>query len=1031
MLKIITGRARSGKSQFMIDLICKDIKNGKENIIYIVPNQFTLEAERLLIQHLKSKGLFQIQVLSFRRLIYRLQTELGGLGLAQMDDAGKAVLTNQVLYDLNPELKLYQNSFKNSAFSFSMSKIITECKQFGILPEDFSKMEFQGKLGRKMHDIEMVYSAYQSFPMEIVDDEDAINEVILRAKESELLKGASIYVDSFDVFTQQAYGLIEQMNMVAESITIALCTDFKNNYLFKLPNQTMRKLQEIQDVKPQLLSSSFQNNNIAHLEKNLFEEHPSVQPISDSSVELFTFKNVLSEVEHVCAAILQKHQEGYTFRDMALICNDLEQYGRLCEQTFKDNGINCFLDQKYAVSSSALAQFILNLLRTCAFADRSSYIAMIKQGFFDISTDEIELYENYVLAGGFRRIVLRSDKLADPDMNEIRKKVNYQPLQKKLNKAHTCGEMCELLLAYLDKLDIQIDPENNLEKEFYDKILGLLDTLTQVSAQREIDLPMFIDMLETGLEALSAGDLPDHADQLLIGDVSRSKLHEVKAIFIIGANSGVLPKVTRQDSLINDNDRKLMKNAEINLGRDTVDLISLERLLTYKMISHPKDYLWISCPLRGMKGAELIPSPLFKRILAVLPNCSFLQEDKEQTLADQILIAAPKIIKKELISAILNDRDTDFWSGIYDFYKTDPQVLAAIKGRDYDISIGENLASTAYKKTTYSPTRLETYYACPFKQFVRYGLNPIVRPLFKIDKLFTGSLYHEILDTFSKKLEKSGTLDVKSALNLVDNICDEMLPSYGEGIFENSNANRLLAMRIRTITKRAVRNMISHLEKDNFNILASELEFGSGGVPPILIEMQDGRVVEMTGKIDRVDIRQEDGSIRVIDYKSSDTKFDFTETYHGLRLQLLIYLNATIDNLKKDGVPSGMYYMQINESFKKESSKKDIAESVSKQLAESMEVSSVKLEGVCVSDKSGPESFDALLKFGKIKARAAIENIEKGEASIRPIKSGAKDSCQFCNYLTICTRGEDAYIYQPKKALNDILEITQKEQAND
>lgn len=1033
MLQIVYGRSRRGKSSYLVDRIGKDLRNGGDNIIYMVPDQFTLEAERLLIGRLQLPGLFQIQVLSFRRLIHMLQSELGGSGQTELDLPGKAILTNQALFDLNPELTLYQDTYKNSTFAFALSAMITECKQFGIEPGYFAGDKPPGKLGRKLQDIGTIYAAYQSCQQEFVDHEQVIDRVIQQATTSKLIQGAKIYVDSFDVFTQQAYDLIEQMNRVAD-ITIALCTDLKNEALFALPNQTYQKLGALEGKKAEpvnLNANQFVKNNIGHLERFLLEE-VTRQQAPDGSVELFAFDGILGEVEQVTAAILEKNRSGIAFREMAVICNDLPGYGRLCTQVFADNGIPSYLDQKYNLLSSGFGQFLVNLLRTCAHPDRACYLAMIKAGYFDLLDREIEEYENYVLEFGFARVVLKNAELRQSPVQQYnletidkaKKAASFQSLQRKLRKSQTCGEMSAALHGYLALLDIL--PDNQLEEDFYRGATNILETLGKVMKERPVELPLFIDLLETGLESVEVGTLPQHMDEVVIGDVSRSKLHPVKAVFVLGANDQLLPKTTKQDSLLTDSDRQYLKAREQPIGRDNADLAALERLLTYKLLAQPKDYLWISCPRRSLRGEELEQSPLFERILELLPGLRVVSQSRCRQQTDRMLLYSKQVLYKRLLCALRQQEDTPFWRGVYDyFYRTRPEQLQqALREKDYNLEIPPDQARALYGNARVSPTRLETYYSCPFRQFVRYGLQPLVRPIYRIDKLGTGEMLHRILEEFSKRMMSEGKLEEDRAMALVEQVADELLPQYHDGIYENSNANRTMELRVRNITKQAVRNMLRHLQEDGFDLYKSELPFGSQGIPPIRLELEGGEVVELTGKIDRVDV-SEGGVLRVIDYKSGAKKLDFRDIYYGLKLQLLLYLNAALDHARADKgeelLPGGMYYMKLNLSCKTQKSKRDLVQNAQEILAQMLDVSQISLQEVEVKKgNASREEMQAILQYGERQTKRAVQKIYEGDVKIRPKKHPQYDPCTHCDYLTICKRGQDAYQYLPKKEISDI-----------
>lgn len=1000
MLELVLGRSGRGKSHYLMEQIGQDIQQGAETILYMVPDQFTLEAERQLIAHLHLHGLFAVQVLSFRRLITRLTEELGGGGYPALDEVGKAIYTSQLLYDYQQELSHYRHSGQNSTLAFSLAKIITEAKQFAVCPDHFLSSSQP-----KMRDIGLIYQEYQRQKENYQDQEDIISLVTSQVHRSRLLKNARVYIDSFDVFTQQAYALLEAMLPVTDHIAIALCADDGNDFLFRLPGETVEKLLRLPGEKriTRLSMNRYKRNDIGRLEENLFSAQPKVYPTTDGCLSLYEFSDIQREVEAVAVSVLENQRKGIPLRQMAVICNDLPQYGRLLTQVLNDHLIPCYLDQKYNLMTSALGQFIHNTLQCCQSFTWSHYFARLKLGLLSMDEEALERYENQITAQGIKRVFRPIED--DPELESIRQQADLTKLTKAFHQASTCQEYCAILMNYVNAL--ALTPVSDLEEDMMDHILTILEQLSAFSGSRQMDLSLFSQLLETGMTAVEVGTLPQRMDELFIGDVSRSKLHDIQCLYVIGASDGLAPKTMRQSTLLTDDERKQLKAEGIIFGRDSRDICALERLLTYKLLSKPSSSLWISCAARSLYGETMTKSQLFAHIQQIFPSLPLLSDQQ----SEYRLLQSPKLAFEELIRH-LHARDTaaPLWQSVYSYFlRHDPARLEkALTPKPVHLSIGEQNAAQLYGGRPLSATQLEEFFNCPFKQFIHYGLRPIPKAYYRIDQLDTGSILHDLLDRFSKTLATGQPPTIEQADVLVDQLVSEKLADYHDGLFSDNAVNRLMASRISSLTKNAVHHILHNMDQDGYRIFSSELTFGMNGVPPITLTFADGRELKLAGRIDRVDVNDQ-GQVRVIDYKSGKVALDYTSIYYGLKLQLLIYMEAALHHIErqKGMSPSagGLFYLFLNESYDQFDNRKLLEQKAQEEWQKTLQVSRIDLKSLTIKEKPEPaadERMNILLDLGKRRARQAGKEIYQGNISIQPVKAGSYFACDRCRYSAIC-----------------------------
>lgn len=228
--------------------------------------------------------------------------------------------------------------------------------------------------------------------------------------------------------------------------------------------------------------------------------------------------------------------------------------------------------------------------------------------------------------------------------------------------------------------------------------------------------------------------------------------------------------------------------------------------------------------------------------------------------------------------------------------------------------------------------------------------------------------------------------------------------------------------------------IIESLKYSDFDVLGNEIEFKEGkDYEPITVSLDNGKKVQVTGKIDRIDIGKlgEDKYIRIIDYKSSVKHIDLNEVYAGLQIQLLTYLDAVCK--EENVLPAGVLYFNLIDPIIKSNknlSKEEIEDEIRKKFkmqgliladVEVVKMMDKRLEKGASStvpaylDKDGNLSnsrsntvtssqFEYLQRYMKTVIKQISEEILKGQIDLKPyynVKS-KKTPCEYCEYKAIC-----------------------------
>ena len=291
---------------------------------------------------------------------------------------------------------------------------------------------------------------------------------------------------------------------------------------------------------------------------------------------------------------------------------------------------------------------------------------------------------------------------------------------------------------------------------------------------------------------------------------------------------------------------------------------------------------------------------------------------------------------------------------------------------------------------------------------------------------------------------------------ITEDIVEEKLALKKYDIFNSIPKYRILAQRLKKVITKSMKYIVDSLKYSDFEVLGHELEFKQGGqYEPIIYELKDGKKVEITGKIDRLDIaKTADGNyIRIIDYKSSIKNINLNEVYAGLQLQLLTYLDAACEN--EEVTPAGALYFNLIDpvlNANPNMTDEEITEELRKQfkmqgliLADSNIVRKMDINLVSgssnivpayigkdgeVSDKPNTlnrKQFENLQNYMEKIIKQISEEILNGNIGIEPYyrTRDKKTPCEYCSYKAICQFNQitkNNYNYIPNANKEKILE---------
>lgn len=1085
-LKLIVGRAGSGKSTVCLEELAeKQKKEPDRTLILIVPEQFSLQAERDLSRK-TGEGILSATVLSFGRLAHRVFGECGVARRLPLTDMGKAMVLRKVLMEERENLVYFRRSVDKNGFLDKLSLTVSECFQYAISPDRLEELRQTAREGsilqKKLTDLCRIYQGYQAYIEQGYLSADETLDLLAGAmKDSKFLQGAEVWLDGFYGFTPQEYRVIQNLLWQCQTVTVTLTMDeqtlFSNSLLpsapFFEPWDTSRRLRRLAQAAgaamdaPLVLGESrrFQSPALSALEAGFFAYQPKAVS-AGGHVLVRAAADRYEEAETAAREILRLvREEGYRYRDIALMTRALEDYGAILPGVFARYGIPCFLDSRREVLSHPLMELVRNALTVVgAEYPYEALFRYLKTGLTDLSREEIDGLENHVLAKGLDRYRFRRP-WRDADMEALRLRVT-DPLEQCLSrKKQTVRRFAEQVYALITRLPVaeKLDMDSLIDRQSWKILIEVLDNLVGILGDKVVSIQEFAKLLDAGLSGSSLGLLPSGVDRVIIGDIERTRFPEIRALFVLGVNDGVLPSVGDAEGLFAEVERETLTGMGVDLAHGGSRRAFEEQFLIYTGLTKPREKLILSYALGDLNGKAMQPSAIIHKIERLFPDCR--AEEKDDLEGITVAGASFRTLGQKLsgeapLSPVWQDALGYFMTA--EDWAAQKTLLLRGLNRDRQEAPLKNLRAKALYA---SVSRLEKYVSCPYAYFLQYGLQAKERREFTLATPDLGSLFHSVLEWVSRTLA-SRNLNWRDLTQaemdaLVEEGVDALAPELQ--VLYSTAGNQYLVRRLKRIAKRAVWALSAHIRAGSFEPLGYEIGFGRDEMlPPIDMDLPSGKKMRLFGKIDRVDILEQDGRtyVKIIDYKSGSKAFQLQDVYYGLQLQLLLYLDTFLKEgrpvLGKEALcPGGVFYFRIQDPVLKEE------QELEEETAEEKRLQKLRLSGLALAEDAVVKGLDsrfgtaeeagflpgasavvplgvnadgslrkdaaavdeaayaALLRYAVNKAAAVGDSILSGSIPVAPAKTKEGVPCRYCSYHAVCQfdTAYDDFRYQNLKKL--------------
>lgn len=1110
--KFIFSEIENNLKLICIEKMLNNSKNNSKNNkqLMIVPEQNTLSTDELLITSDENNAFLFSNILSFKRLAYYVLNETSVDSKDNINGIGQILLIKKILIELKDELRFYKNTINRSGFATQISETLDQMQRYAFSVNDlknvldiFTKDENSTAFIYKLNDLYLIYSKFEEKIKEkFLTNDDLLILLKSNIKNSQYIKDLDIYITSFYSFSVLENRVILELSKYAKSLTIAIpmnngvsLEDVRNKNievydLYREPKEAVKSIVKLIDnvenskIEIEHIECVLKNPAIEFLKKNINNTTAKYRGDTDV-IEFYEADNKYTETEFVVKYINNLILEGYRYKEIVLVCPDFENYNYILKSVFNKYNIPIFYDKKDFLYKNRIIECIRSAFEAVNRNMEYEYVfRFLKSGVADINYGQIDYLDNYIIEYGIRGYMWaydiwnfgsnRDETLYDlEELNNLKNKITYflEPLKDIIG---TVKVHCKNLYEFIERLKIfeyienKVLDENipiNVKREYelvWDKLILIIEQMYDILGDEEISFEDFTKIFDAGVNDDDFGHIPTYDDQIVIANTNRSKIENTKVMIFMDATDKNYPKYSEQNVIFDTEECEKILNTGFRFLDDSMERFYAQNMALFLNILKAEEKIVFIKPKATLKGEINNNSKMIEKIMHMFSK-DFL-EIKESKYKNKSSYELKKEISK------YKDNQT-----VYKWYKDkqgrlEKELFYNIENEDYfKHKLSKEVVDKLYGNELFvSVSKLEKYVQCPYSYFLRYNVKAYPKKEYRTTAVDYGQLFHLMFELFTDYMHTNG----KNYEDVVKNEIDEFVDEHMEYCIVNINKDILLKdtryrvylARIKKIAKVSIWAIVYHIKNGFFDKILSEASFKNKGDFNIMKVKLDNNVkLSLTGKIDRVDFMKtleinEDGNavksayVKIIDYKSSKKSLELDQLYHGLQLQLVLYLDTMIknkttivDELGVDEVyEAGVFYFstknpiiekgkydlsdenletKVLEEFKMKgvfNSKDEVVYGIDKKFkgllnSSNEELSSTNkksliynaelIKGNKLGKKSSgisQENIAKLREFANYKVKKISTDILKGDIDVKPTKFGDVEYCTYCEYKNIC-----------------------------
>lgn len=989
MLSIISGRAASGKTEYLLNKLAAAVHKG-EKAYLVVPRQYTFESDREKLRHLGNETGNKITVLSFDRIYELLTREYGRPVGERLTDSGARLLMIIALRECKKELRLFKNQTENESFINAMISFCKNLKRQNQTPQDIDAVAYAMEnctLKAKLSEFALIAAAFDRLVGErFVNPDDDLTRTVEFLSRHKIFQNAAVGFDGFSDFSQAEFAVVSEILQTADDVSVTLCCDnvyaddpcSKFSESAECARRLMSECKKLgKDIaKPVYLEGgkSFLSDELRFLEAGFLNEDKRISNEPTHDIVLCEAGDIYDECDKIAETIHRLvREQGYRYGNITVIARDIAEYGGVLYSTFKNYGIPVFYDARRPLLTQPLTRTLLAILSLASGGFSSDDIfTYLKCGLSPFEDSEVEECEKYVFiwdidgfdnwntpwqgnVHGFDGRNTENEIKALDALNDFRQRLISHIKEPffELKKCSTARDMSEKLFYFIEKSGLkarlaqyyesekQIDPQNAaLIPQVYDKLIELLGLMGDTFAEREITLSEYQRCFKTLCKTTALATIPQSSDEVQVGEAGKIRPVDPEVVFVLGANYQKFPLEVSDGELFSMREKITLEELGIPQGLTPLQSMSKEYFIAYTALAAPKKLLFVSFKSEDQSGAKLTPSIIADELKAIFPKLKTVN-CKDRKLSD---IESPYAARCEFAAIAQKD-------------KSAAETLRLALGEESDrlllmngglkAQLSAETAKKLYKgNMSLSPSRVEKFFHCPFSYFCSSGLHISPVEKAKIDNRQRGSLIHYLLEMILKNEDAAQLLAMSNDERM--KVINHYFDLYSEDLnvqISRSDSFKWSMERIKKDAEKMVLFILEELAQSDFHPVGFEVNISKDGdVAPTRLTLADGSELYITGQADRVDVAEINGRryLRVIDYKTGSKDFYLNDVYYGLNMQMLIYLFSLTENGSgemKNSVPAGILYL----SAKSDSTKYNAGDQKKNDM---------KMKGIILDDPS-------------------------------------------------------------------------------
>ena len=1002
MLRLIIGKAGTGKTAAVIDEIRQAVEAQQPGRILLVPEQYSHEAERELCRCCGDSLSRYAEVFSFTGLARRLASQLGGNGLPYLDKGGRLLCMALALKDLGPRLKVYPAAGRRAEMQAMLLSAVDELKTAAIGSEALlaAAGECGGSLGDKLEDLALVLESYNAVVANgHADPADRLTVLAGQIEKSDLGEDSHVYVDGFIDFTRQEQQVLLALLRKNAQLTICLTVDSMegDNEIYALSRRAGRALllaaEElgVETRVERLSSESGKNPALNIFTENMFSYSAAVYPDEGNAIQLYRCESMTAECELAAARALELvREQGCRWRDIAILARGFEDYRGCLESMFRHYGVPLYTAARSDLLSKPLAALMGGVFDIhqsgWAVDDVVSYLRTGLAGLDRSACDELEdyIFKWQLRAPAWERnrkwrqhpdgYGMEYDQAAEEKLSRINdsRKAVSKPLlayYQRSAQAETAEAQALAFAQLLEELrlpdtlerrsqELEASGRETLAAEYrqlWELSVSALEQFAAILGDSPMDMAEFGRLFLLMLSQYDIGTIPVSLDRVSAGDFDRNRRRSVRHLMVLGCSDQRLPKTEEAAGVFSQEERQRLLELELELGPGGDSELWREFSLIYNGLSLPGDSLLMSCPVTDEDGAEQRAAFVFDRARALF--------DKEVQYAepDRLRMAAAG---PALSLAAQGQKSAASQAAADYFRRTEPERMARLEAA---AKLGRGRLSPRMVEQLYgkslrlSASRIDQFASCKFAYFCQYGLKAKPHEPASFSPPEIGNFMHYVLENIARDVKALGgfkQVRQEQLRQLCDKYIERFIHEELDDFQEKTKRFIYLFRRLKNDVYQVAEDMAAELCRSDFEPLDFELDFSQArDFAPIELGEGEGSL-ELTGIADRVDGWLHEGKLylRVVDYKTGKKKFSLSDVWYGMGLQMLLYLFVLeTDGEKRYGheiVPAGVMYIPARNAMISLSRAPQDDEAEQKRLEE------IRRSGLVLDDKALLEAWE-------------------------------------------------------------------------